>query len=178
MLWKDTDVDGGEGKDMFKFNIVDTPGHADFGAEVERIDSVALVVDATEGTMTQTKFVLGKALARNLRPFVVINKADRSTHRIGIVENEIFDLFASLDATDEQMEYPVVYASAKDDWCVHDMDDEITVEARAKQGMKPLFQTLHSKVPAPSVEHDGPFSSRYSVGGGGGGGGGLLMCCE
>ncbi|KAG6853495.1 hypothetical protein C0991_003769 [Blastosporella zonata] len=101
-------------------NIVDTPGHADFGGEVERIlsmvDGVALVVDATEGPMTQTRFVLSKALGRGLRPLVVLNKADRPTARPVQVESDLFDLFATLGATDEQVEYPLLYASAKQGW--------------------------------------------------------------
>ena len=106
--------------DKFQINIVDTPGHADFGGEVERImtmvDGVCLIVDATEGPMAQTKFVLKKALAQGLRPIVVINKVDRASARLGEVENEIFDLFVHLDANDEQLEYPVVYASGRAGW--------------------------------------------------------------
>ncbi len=101
----------------YKINIVDTPGHQDFGGEVERImdmvDVVCLVVCATEGPMPQTRFVLKKALQRGLKPIVVINKADRDSHRLGDVENEIFDLFCNLNATDEQMDYTLLYASAK-----------------------------------------------------------------
>jgi GTP-binding protein len=101
----------------YKINIVDTPGHQDFGGEVERImnmvDGVCLVVCAIEGPMPQTRFVLRKALQRGLKPIVVINKADRTPNRIGEVENEIFDLFCSLNATDEQLDYQLVYASAR-----------------------------------------------------------------
>ena len=108
----------------FKLNIVDTPGHQDFGGEVERImqmvDGVCLVVCATEGPMPQTKFVLKKALSHKLRPIVVINKVDRDSSRVQEVENEIFDLFCSLEATDEQLDYPLIYASARSGWAVKD----------------------------------------------------------
>ncbi len=107
---------------------MDTPGHHDFGGEVERImnmvDGVALVVCASEGPMTQTKFVLQKALKQKLKPMVIINKADRPSARIKEVENEIFDLFCSLDAPDESLDYPVYYASAKNGWAVQDMSEE------------------------------------------------------
>ena len=125
----------------YTLNIVDTPGHADFGGEVERIlsmvDGVCLLVDASEGPMPQTKFVLMKALQRNLRPLVVINKVDRDTARLGEVENEIFDLFVSLDATDEQLDFPIIYASAKQGWAVCDMKKE-------KKDMEALFETILS----------------------------------
>ena len=111
-----------------KMNIVDTPGHQDFGGEVERImsmvDSVCLVVCATEGPMPQTKFVLQKALSRGLKPIVVINKVDRPTSRLDEVESEIFDLFCNLDASDDQLEYPNIYASAKNGWAIKSMDDK------------------------------------------------------
>ena len=101
----------------YKINIVDTPGHQDFGGEVERImnmvDVVCLVVCATEGPMPQTRFVLMKALQRGLKPIVIINKADRDSNRLGEVENEVFDLFCQLNATDEQLDYTLVYTSAK-----------------------------------------------------------------
>ncbi|HEX6101949.1 MAG TPA: GTP-binding protein, partial [Alphaproteobacteria bacterium] len=100
-----------------RLNIVDTPGHADFGGEVERIlsmvDGAVVLVDAAEGPMPQTKFVVGKALARGLRPIVVINKADRPDARADQVHEEIFDLFAALGASDEQLDFPLLYASAK-----------------------------------------------------------------
>jgi len=111
-----------------KMNIVDTPGHQDFGGEVERImsmvDSVCLVVCATEGPMPQTKFVLQKALSRGLKPIVVINKVDRPTSRLDEVESEILDLFCNLDASDDQLEYPTIYASAKNGWAIKSMDDK------------------------------------------------------
>ena len=141
-------------KQQYRINIVDTPGHADFGGEVERImsmvDGVVLVVDASDGPMTQTKFVLRKALSYNLRPLVVINKVDRSTARPSEVENEIFDLFANLEATNEQMDYAVVYASARQGWATRSLDDPRT-------SMAPLFDAILQHVPQPSVETNGPF---------------------
>ena len=104
-----------------RINIIDTPGHADFGGEVERVldmaDGVILLIDAAEGPMPQTKFVLGKALAQGLRPIVVINKVDRPDGRSDEVIDEVFDLFVSLDATSEQLDFPVLYASGRDGWC-------------------------------------------------------------
>jgi GTP-binding protein len=138
-----------------RINIVDTPGHADFGGEVERIlsmvDGVALVVDATEGPMTQTKFVLSKALERGLKPLVVLNKADRPTSRAEEVDSELFDLFATLGATDEQMDYNIIYASAKEGWSTFDMEDE-------RKDMTPLYETMLKQVPHPKVDRDAPFS--------------------
>ncbi|KAJ6482819.1 GTP-binding protein TypA [Mycena vitilis] len=156
-------------------NIVDTPGHADFGGEVERIlsmvDGVALVVDATEGPMTQTRFVLSKALARGLKPLVILNKSDRPTSRPAQVEADLFDLFATLGASDEQMEYPVLYASAKQGWAVTDlaaMPAQDSVEASSAQvtlaqshaGMKPLFDMVLEHCPPPkgSRTDDAAFS--------------------
>src|SRR3989338_4194468 len=104
----------------FKINIVDTPGHADFGGEVDRImsmvDGVLVLVDASEGPMPQTKFVLGKALALGLRPIVVINKVDKPDQRAHEVHDEMFDLFAALDANDDQLDFPTMFASAKMGW--------------------------------------------------------------
>ncbi|KAJ3569263.1 hypothetical protein NP233_g5162 [Leucocoprinus birnbaumii] len=139
-------------------NIVDTPGHADFGGEVERImsmvDGVALVVDATEGPMTQTRFVLSKALSRGLRPLVVVNKVDRPTSRVAQVESDLFDLFATLGATDEQAEYPLLYASAKQGWAADDV-----APASPEPSMEPLFNLILSHVPAPThLKPTGPFS--------------------
>ncbi|KAJ7474850.1 GTP-binding protein TypA [Mycena latifolia] len=148
-------------------NIVDTPGHADFGGEVERIlsmvDGVALVVDATEGPMTQTRFVLSKALARGLKPLVILNKSDRPTSRPVQVEADLFDLFAILGATDEQMEYPVLYASAKQGWAVTDLADmpkqDAEVVATSGTGMKPLFDMVLEHCPAPQLSRtEGAFS--------------------
>jgi GTP-binding protein len=110
-----------------RINIVDTPGHADFGGEVERIlsmvDSCLLLVDAAEGPMPQTKFVLGKALRLGLRPIVVINKVDKPEQRSDEVLNEIFDLFAALDAEEAQLDFPHLYSSAKQGWAVRELGD-------------------------------------------------------
>ena len=111
-----------------RINIIDTPGHADFGGEVERVldmaDGVILLTDAAEGPMPQTKFVLGKALSQGLKPIVIINKVDRSDGRPDEVIDEVFDLFVSLDATDEQLDFPIMYASGRDGWCVNDINDK------------------------------------------------------
>ncbi|PPQ78778.1 hypothetical protein CVT25_010651 [Psilocybe cyanescens] len=152
-------------------NIVDTPGHADFGGEVERImsmvDGVALIVDATEGPMTQTRFVLSKALARGLRPLVVMNKADRSTARPSQVESDLFDLFATLGATDEQADYPILYASAKQGWAqdtppklvASSTDSTSSAFVAESTTMTPLFNLIMSHVPPPvHLDRTGPFS--------------------
>ena len=136
-------------------NIVDTPGHADFGGEVERIlsmvDGVVLLVDASEGPMPQTKFVLGKALKIGLKPIVVINKADKQDARPDEVLDEIFDLFVSLDASDAQRDFPVLYASGRNGWAVKELSDE-------KKDLTPLFELILSYVPEPVCEKDKPFS--------------------
>ena len=136
-------------------NIVDTPGHADFGGEVERIlsmvDGVVLLVDASEGPMPQTKFVTGKALKLGLKPIVVINKADKPDARVDEVLDEVFDLFVSLNANDEQLDFPVLYASGRNGWAVKDMNDE-------KKDLTPLFELICSYVPEPNCEPDKPFS--------------------
>lgn len=141
-------------------NIVDTPGHADFGGEVERImgmvDGVCLLVDATDGPMTQTKFVLSKALQHGLKPVVIFNKVDRDTARIGEVENEVFDLFMSLDATDEQMDFPILYASARDGWCVRDLEND------PRENMAPLFEAVMQHVPCPKIKVGQPFQMLVS----------------
>eukprot|EP01134_Creolimax_fragrantissima_P001252 CFRG1252T1 len=142
------------------FNIVDTPGHQDFGGEVERVlsmvDGVLLVVDATEGPMAQTKFVLSKALQNNLRPLVVINKVDRDSARLdGQVEDELFELFLNLNATDEQMEFPILYASGKEGWCVTDPEK---INDGSQKDMLPLYEAISHSVPSPTVEETGPFS--------------------
>ena len=135
-------------------NIVDTPGHADFGGEVERIlsmvDGVVLLVDASEGPMPQTKFVLGKALKIGLKPIVVINKADKPDARPDEVLNEIFDLFVSLNATDEQLDFPTLYASGRNGWAVRELEDE-------HKDLTPLFETILSYVSEPVCEPDKPF---------------------
>ena len=138
-----------------RINIVDTPGHADFGGEVERIlsmvDGVILLVDSSEGAMPQTKFVTGKALALGLRPIVVVNKIDRPDSRVEEVLNEVFDLFVSLDATDEQLDFPVLYASGRNGYASED--------AQAREGtLRPLFQRIVDHVPAPQLDLDAPFS--------------------
>ena len=135
-------------------NIVDTPGHADFGGEVERIlsmvDGVILLVDSSEGAMPQTKFVTGKALALGLRPIVVVNKIDRQDGRAQEVLDEVFDLFVSLEATDEQCDFPVLYASGRNGYASEDQE--------AREGtLKPLFEKIVSHVPAPAADVDGPF---------------------
>lgn len=138
-----------------KINIVDTPGHADFGGEVERIlsmvDGVVLLVDASEGPMPQTKFVLGKALKIGLKPIVVINKADKQDARPDEVLDEIFDLFVSLDANDAQLDFPVLYASGRNGWAVKELSDE-------RKDLTPLFELILSYVPEPVCEKDKPFS--------------------
>jgi len=135
-------------------NIVDTPGHADFGAEVERIlsmvDGVILLVDAAEGPMPQTKFVTGKALALGLRPIVVVNKIDRSDARPAEVLDEIFELFLSLDANDEQLDFPTLYASGRSGYA------GLTDDVRSGD-LTPMFETIVSHVPAPGLDPDGPF---------------------
>ncbi|MEC8153627.1 MAG: translational GTPase TypA, partial [Pseudomonadota bacterium] len=138
-----------------RINIVDTPGHADFGGEVERIlsmvDGVVLLVDAAEGPMPQTKFVLTKALALGIRPIVLINKVDKPDGRPDWVLDETFDLFAALDATEEQLEFPVLYASSKEGWAVQELDD-------GRSDMAPLFDLIVDHVPAPKVDSaDEPF---------------------
>jgi GTP-binding protein len=136
-----------------KINIVDTPGHADFGGEVERVlkmvDSVLLVVDAYEGTMPQTKFVLKKALELGLKPIVVINKIDRHDARPIEVIDEVFDLFVELGAEDEQLDFPIVYCSAREGFAKLDVDDE-------SDNMEPLFNTIIDKVKAPEGFVDMP----------------------
>jgi GTP-binding protein len=137
-----------------RINIVDTPGHADFGGEVERIlnmvDGVLVLVDAAEGPLPQTKFVVSKALKMGLKPIVVINKVDRSDARPIEVVNEVFDLFAALDATDEQLDFPILYGSAKEGWMA------ARPEGPKDAGMTPLFELVLRHVHAPHVE-EGPF---------------------
>src|SRR5688572_6750357 len=136
-----------------RINIVDTPGHADFGGEVERIlnmvDGAVLLVDASEGPLPQTKFVVSKALRQGIRPIVVINKIDRPDERHNEVLNEIFDLFAGLDATDEQLDFPVLYGSGRDGWMAVD-------PAGPKENLEPLFDLVLKHVPPPVAE-EGPF---------------------
>ncbi len=143
----------------YHINIVDTPGHADFGGEVERVmsmvDSVVLLVDAVEGPMPQTRFVTQKALARGLRPIVVVNKVDRPGARPDWVVDQTFDLFDRLGATDEQLDFPIVYASG--------LNGFAGLSADVRDGdMTPLFETIVKHVPAPDVNIDGPFQMQVS----------------
>ncbi|WP_086277673.1 translational GTPase TypA [Campylobacter devanensis] len=137
----------------YKINIIDTPGHADFGGEVERVlkmvDGVLLLVDAQEGVMPQTKFVVKKALSLGLRPIVVVNKIDKPAGDPDRVINEIFDLFVALDANDKQLEFPIVYAAAKNGYAKHKLEDE-------NINMEPLFETIINHVPAPSGKDENP----------------------
>jgi len=138
-----------------KINIVDTPGHADFGGEVERIlsmvDGVLLLVDAAEGPMPQTKFVTAKALARGLRPIVVVNKADKPDARPHWVHDQVFDLFVALEASDEQLDFPTLFASAKQGWAVAELEEE-------RKDLRQLFDLIVKHVPAPEADPAGPFA--------------------
>ena len=137
-----------------RINIVDTPGHADFGGEVERIlsmvDGVLVLVDASEGAMPQTKFVLAKALKLGLRPIVVVNKVDKPEQRGYEVQDEMFDLFSSLDANDEQLDFPTLFSSAKMGWASDTPE-------KAGDDMTPLFEKIVEHVPSPTVDNDSPF---------------------
>ena len=143
VVWKD-----------HRINIVDTPGHADFGGEVERIlsmvDGVLVLVDASEGTMPQTKFVLGKALRLGLKPIVVVNKVDKPDQRAFAVQDEMFDLFTVLDANEEQLDFPTLFASAKNGWAADD-------PATPTSNMNKLFERVIEHVPAPTIETDENF---------------------
>jgi GTP-binding protein len=143
-----------------KINIVDTPGHADFGGEVERIlsmvDGAIVLCDAAEGPLPQTKFVLTKALARGLRPIVVINKVDRQDARPDEVHNEVFDLFAALGATDEQLDFHTLFASGRQGWADLELNG-------ARKDLAPMFDLILSHVPAPKVELDKPFAMNASI---------------
>lgn len=144
VMWNDT-----------RINIVDTPGHADFGGEVERIlsmvDGAIVLVDSAEGPLPQTKFVVGKALKQGIRPIVVINKIDRPDGRPDEIHEEVFDLFAALDATDEQLDFPLLYASGRQGWATTELDGE-------RKDMKPLFDLICDFVPPPKVDTTAPFS--------------------
>lgn len=141
--------------DSTRINIIDTPGHADFGGEVERVlsmvDGVILLVDAAEGPMPQTKFVLSKALKQGLRPIVVVNKVDRPDGRPDEVIDEVFDLFAALDATEAQLDFPILYASGRAGWCARELEDP-------RENLKPMLELVMQHVPAPDVDQDAPFS--------------------
>ena len=138
-----------------RINIIDTPGHADFGGEVERVlgmaDGVILLTDAAEGPMPQTKFVLGKALKQGLKPIVVINKIDRSDGRPEEVVNEVFDLFVALEANDDQLDFPILYASGRDGWCTKELEDK-------RENLHPLLNLVPKYVSPPKVELDKPFA--------------------
>ena len=144
VVWKNT-----------RLNIVDTPGHADFGGEVERIlsmvDGVVVLVDAAEGPMPQTKFVVGKALRQGLKPIVVVNKVDRPDARVQEVHNEVFDLFAVLDATDEQLDFPTLFASGRNGWASETLDGP-------REDLAPLFELIVRHVPAPIGDPHLPFA--------------------
>jgi len=143
----------------YRINIVDTPGHADFGGEVERVlsmvDAVLLLVDAVDGPMPQTRFVTQKAFANGLRPIVVINKIDRPSARPDWVINQIFDLFVSLNATDEQLDFPIVYASALSGYATLDL-------SKPSDNLTPLFETIIKEVKPPKVDVNGPFQMQIS----------------
>lgn len=142
-------------REELRINIIDTPGHADFGGEVERVlsmvDGVVLLMDAAEGPLPQTKFVLGKALKRGMRPIVLINKIDRGDAEPERVLNEAFDLFVAMDATDEQLDFPVLYASGRDGWASAELDG-------SRETLEPLFELIEKHVPAPDVDQDAPFA--------------------
>ena len=141
-------------------NIIDTPGHADFGGEVERVlgmaDGVILLVDASEGPMPQTKFVLGKALKQDLRPIVVINKADKQDSRINEVVDEVFDLFVALEASEEQLDFPILYSSGRDGWCVNDL-------SASRDNLDPLLDLILKYVPQPNIDVNKPFAMLASL---------------
>ncbi len=143
------DAEGNE----YKINIVDTPGHADFGGEVERVlkmtDGVLLVVDAFEGPMPQTRFVLSKALHHGLKPILVVNKADRADARPDDVVNEVFDLFVDLNADDDALDFPVLFASAKEGWATLDL-------AKPNDNIRPVYDAIIRHVPAPKADPDQP----------------------
>jgi len=149
VLWKDV-----------RINIVDTPGHADFGGEVERIlnmvDGAIVLVDAAEGVLPQTKFVVGKALARGIHPIVVVNKIDRQDARADEVHTEVFDLFAALDATDSQLDFPMLYASGRQGWADATLDGP-------RKDLSALFDLVVSHVPPPTVDRDAPFGMVASI---------------
>lgn len=142
--------------DKVKINIIDTPGHSDFGGEVERImcmaDSALLLVDSSEGVMPQTKFVLQKALNANLRLIVLINKVDKQDSRIGQVVEEISELFLNLEANDDQLDFPVLYGSGRDGWCVNDLKND------TKDNLEPLLHAIIKHTPKVKYDLDAPFA--------------------
>src|SRR5271170_4778535 len=148
VVWKNT-----------RLNIVDTPGHADFGGEVERIlsmvDGVVILVDAAEGPMPQTKFVTQKALALGLNPIVIINKVDRGDARAHQVHDEVFDLFAALDASDAQLDFPTLFAVGRDGWASETPDKG---PGSSDRGLAPLFELIVKHVPPPERHVGAPFA--------------------
>ena len=156
ILAKCTSVTRGD----LRINIMDTPGHADFGGEVERVlsmvDGVVLLCDAAEGPLPQTKFVLTKALKLGLKPIVLINKVDRGDARPMEVHNEVFDLFAALDASEEQLDFPTLYASGRDGWAATSLE-------APRETLNPLFELIERHVPAPDVDADADFSMLVSI---------------
>ena len=146
--------------DGIRINIVDTPGHADFGGEVERIlsmvDGALVLVDAAEGPMPQTKFVTMKALALGLKPIVVVNKADRPDERAYEVQEEVFDLFAALGATDEQLDFPTLYASAKEGWAAEDLE-------APRETLTPLFELITKHFGPPVADAEAPFAMLATI---------------
>ena len=156
ILAKPTSIDWKE----TTLNIIDTPGHADFGGEVERVlgmaDGVILLVDASEGPMPQTKFVLGKALKQDLRPIVVVNKVDKQDRRVNEVVDEVFDLFVALEANEEQLDFPILYSSGRDGWCVKDLKN-------SKENLEPLLDLIIDYVPAPNADKNKPFAMLASL---------------
>ena len=144
IIWKD-----------IKINIIDTPGHSDFGGEVERVlnmaDGVILLVDSVEGPMPQTKFVLGKALSQRLLTIVIVNKVDKADSRCDNVINEVFDLFVDLDANNEQLDFPILYSSGREGWCVRELTD-------IKKNLEPLFDLILNYFKEPEVELEKPFA--------------------
>ena len=149
VVWRDT-----------RINIIDTPGHADFGGEVERIlnmvDGAIVLVDAAEGALPQTKFVLTKALARGIKPIVVVNKVDRQDARPDEVHTEMFDLFAALGANDEQLDFPMLFASGRQGWADDALDGP-------KKDLAPLYDLVLSHVPAPNLDKEAPFAMVASI---------------
>jgi len=155
ILAKCTSINWKNETEDIRINIIDTPGHADFGGEVERIlsmvDGVLLLVDAAEGPMPQTKFVLSKALNMGLRPIVVVNKVDRKDARSDEVIDEVFDLFVALNANDDQLDFPILYASGRDGWCANELNDK-------RENLHPLIEVVVEHVKAPKVDENAPFS--------------------
>src|SRR5436305_2283624 len=166
ILAKNCSIRYGEGERAVRINIVDTPGHADFGGEVERVlgmvDGVLLLVDAVEGPMPQTRFVTLKALQRGLKPIVVVNKIDRPGARPEWVVNETFELFDRLGASDEQLDFPVVYASALQGWATSDIA-AAKLPASESASMRPLFEAILGHVPAPVGDPSAPLQFQVSA---------------